>query len=194
MGMHYLQSRIVRVNSPDQFLALLAVQLSVRQPLEGGLFAFGHLWGSIPWDSTRRSARSAITSQTLQRGQTGPGLPGTLATKLWTAAIEVRLKDGHKGTKVKATIACRARSPNSLAQRPPLWGAAPHVSDSLERAPGRGLGLKADGSFHGRSNAGFREKKPHGTSLNPAACTGITGQSSGRGLCVIPMEYQSTTS
>jgi hypothetical protein len=47
---------------------------------------------------------------------------------------------------------------------------------------------------NGKSIAGFRAKNPHGSNRNPAACTGITGQSSGRGLCVTPMVYQSTTS
>lgn len=50
------------------------------------------------------------------------------------------------------------------------------------------------GCCNQRFMSGFASKKPVGTSLNPATWTGITGQSSGRGRCVIPMTYQSTTS
>lgn len=59
---------------------------------------------------------------------------------------------------------------------------------------GRGPGMPGPYRPGGKSSAGLRAKKPHGTSLKPAACTGITGQSSGRGLWVMPMEYHSTTS
>ena len=43
---------------------------------------------------TRRSARPAIHSQTLQRGRACPGEPEQLATKSWNAAAEVRLLFG----------------------------------------------------------------------------------------------------
>src|SRR5512146_1904116 len=46
----------------------------------------------------------------------------------------------------------------------------------------------------GEPRRGFRSKNPTGTREKPASCTGITGQSSGRGLCVTPSVYQSTTS
>ena len=47
---------------------------------------------------------------------------------------------------------------------------------------------------YGKSIAGFFPKNPQGSRRKPAACTGITGQSSGRGLCVTPKVYQTTTS
>ena len=50
------------------------------------------------------------------------------------------------------------------------------------------------GLVYGKSIAGLRPKNPHGTRRKPARCTGITGQSSGRGLCVMPIVYHSTTS
>ena len=50
----------------------------------------------------------------------------------------------------------------------------------------------ADGGASSR--AGFRSKKPKGVSRNPVYSTGMTGQSSGRGMWVTPNVYQSTTS
>jgi NAD(P)-dependent dehydrogenase (short-subunit alcohol dehydrogenase family) len=46
----------------------------------------------------------------------------------------------------------------------------------------------------GTSNAGFLAKKPAGRSVKPAVVALITGQSSGRGMCVTPNVYQATTS
>ena len=40
----------------------------------------------------------------------------------------------------------------------------------------------------------MREKKPAGIILKPTCVTGITGHSSGRGMCVTPIVYQTTTS
>ena len=46
----------------------------------------------------------------------------------------------------------------------------------------------------GTSSAGLRSKKPNGTRLKPEYSTGMTGQSSGRGMCVTPNECHSTMS
>src|SRR5207253_5423617 len=46
----------------------------------------------------------------------------------------------------------------------------------------------------GTSSVGLRSKNPNGTSENPAYSTGITGQSSGRGMWVTPNVCHSTTS
>ena len=46
----------------------------------------------------------------------------------------------------------------------------------------------------GRSMAGLEWKKPSGFSMKPILCTGITGQSSGRGMWVWPNVYQTTRS
>src|SRR5262245_25425800 len=46
----------------------------------------------------------------------------------------------------------------------------------------------------GASIAGFREKKPAGARRNPVGCTGMTGQSSARGMWVTPRVYQTTMS
>src|SRR5262249_34978248 len=48
--------------------------------------------------------------------------------------------------------------------------------------------------YFGTSSAGLRVKNPLGMSLNPARWTVITGHSSGRGMCVTPIVYHSTTS
>ena len=44
------------------------------------------------------------------------------------------------------------------------------------------------------SSAGLPTKNPHGSSLKPIGCTGMTGQSSGRTTWLVPNVYQSTTS
>ena len=62
------------------------------------------------------------------------------------------------------------------------------------RSPGQDFRRQASHLGRGTSRAGFREKKPVGTSLKPARWTDITGQSSGRGMCVTPIVYHSTTS
>ncbi len=49
-------------------------------------------------------------------------------------------------------------------------------------------------SYLGTSSAGFIEKKPPGIILNPTCVTGMTGHSSGLGMCVTPSVYQTTTS
>ena len=46
----------------------------------------------------------------------------------------------------------------------------------------------------GTSRAGFRSKKPTGESRKPVDSTGMTGQSSGRGMWVRPNVCQTTTS
>jgi hypothetical protein len=46
----------------------------------------------------------------------------------------------------------------------------------------------------GRSRIGLRSKKPTGRSVKPQWATGITGQSSGRGKCVIPKVCHRTMS
>src|ERR1019366_7880062 len=56
----------------------------------------------------------------------------------------------------------------------------------------RGSGRAGD--YRGRSIAGLRPKNPQGTNGKPAVWTGMTGQSSGRGLWVMPMVYHMTTS
>ena len=57
------------------------------------------------------------------------------------------------------------------------------------------LGTLAPFTIHlGTSSAGFFVKNPPGISLNPTCVTGITGHSSGRGMCVTPNVYQTTTS
>jgi hypothetical protein len=51
-------------------------------------------------------------------------LQGQLATKQSTAATEVRLRDGHEGTKTIATIAVElgsAEAPCRLRKFPTLW-------------------------------------------------------------------------
>jgi len=54
-------------------------------------------------------------------------LQGQLATKQWTAATEVRLVDGHEGTKTIATIAVELDFPDCVivlparAKFPALW-------------------------------------------------------------------------
>jgi HEAT repeat protein len=48
--------------------------------------------------------------------------------------------------------------------------------------------------YFGTSTAGFREKKLTGRSLKPASVAVMTGHSSGRGTCVIPNVYHTTTS
>src|SRR5437660_4617323 len=50
------------------------------------------------------------------------------------------------------------------------------------------------GSVGGTSSAGLRSKKPTGLSVKPMEETGITGQSSGRGMWLWPIVYQTTTS
>jgi hypothetical protein len=47
---------------------------------------------------------------------------------------------------------------------------------------------------HRRSIAGFRVKNPTGNREKPTCATGMTGQSSGRGMCVTPVLYHVTTS
>ena len=44
------------------------------------------------------------------------------------------------------------------------------------------------------SIAGLRRKKPSGLSVKPVLSTGITGQSSSRGMCCVPKECHSTQS
>src|SRR5271165_2792910 len=56
--------------------------------------------------------------------------PGTLATKHSIAATEVRLSNGHKGIKVKTTIACRAQSSSTVTKPRARY----QVSDPFERA------------------------------------------------------------
>src|SRR5262249_28929200 len=46
----------------------------------------------------------------------------------------------------------------------------------------------------GKSFAGFSAKNPCGFSRNPIYAVGITGKSSGRGICVWPKVYHNTTS
>ena len=54
-------------------------------------------------------------------------LQGQLATKQWTAATEVRLRDGHIGTKTVTTIAVELGCPDcaiaipARAKFPALW-------------------------------------------------------------------------
>src|SRR5262245_62096612 len=61
-------------------------------------------------------------------------------------------------------------------------------------APDRLDGRDRERVYFGTSSAGLREKKPAGTSLKPAWVAGITGHSSGRGMWVMPIVYQTTTS
>src|SRR5215216_5205936 len=46
----------------------------------------------------------------------------------------------------------------------------------------------------GRSRMGLRSKKPTGRRVKPQVTTGMTGQSSGRGKCVIPKVCHRTMS
>src|SRR5208283_4368061 len=63
------------------------------------------------------SARLAITKQALRRGRVDL-LQGQLATKQWTATTEVRLSDGHKGTKTVTTIAVEFGFPDCVISFP----------------------------------------------------------------------------
>jgi two-component system, LytTR family, response regulator len=49
-------------------------------------------------------------------------------------------------------------------------------------------------AYLGKSSAGFRSKKSNGRNSKLCHSTGITGQSSARTICCIPMVYQSTRS
>ena len=61
-------------------------------------------------DSARRSARSAITSQTLQREPSRSAPAEHWPPNLRTLRSKSGLIDGHKGTKCIATIACLRRA------------------------------------------------------------------------------------
>ena len=50
------------------------------------------------------------------------------------------------------------------------------------------------GRSGGTSSVGLREKNDVGTRRKPPRCAGMYGQSSGRGMCVMPSVYHSTTS
>jgi hypothetical protein len=93
---------------------------------------------------------------------------GPLATKPWTAAIEVRLNDGHQGARVKPTIACRARSPFYCARFHCPGGSqgacplAKHEAAPHARGARRGRAVGGErGAEPGRGKKGFpKGKKP----------------------------------
>jgi hypothetical protein len=60
----------------------------------------------VKYNPARGSTRDHKTNS--PTGTKQPGRPGILVTTQWIAAIEVRLIDGHKGTRKRTTIACRA--------------------------------------------------------------------------------------
>src|SRR5262245_57227532 len=69
-------------------------------------------------------------------------------------------------------------------------GSHAYAADLNKDGRARGAGRR----YFGTSKAGLREKKPAGIILNPTCVTGITGHSSGRGMCVMPIVYHTTTS
>ena len=69
------------------------------------------------------------------------------------------------------------------------WGTRPpRPARRLRPLSGSGPGLG------GTSRAGLRSKKPHGFSENETVSTGMTGQSSGRGMWWMPKTCHSTMS
>ena len=87
----------------------------------------------------------------------------------------IRATDGVESTETfmylglrKQTYAWGTRPPRAPADRP--------VAPAQWQRPGLG----------GTSRAGLRSKKPHGFSENETVSTGMTGQSSGRGMWWMP--------
>src|SRR5437773_4152874 len=98
--MHDRQFRRFGVELPLQLLALLTVQALALQPLESRFLSLRH--GILPIDFGFCQARLGWRSlHNLSGGvELGP-LQAQLATKYSNAATEVRLRDGHNGTKEK---------------------------------------------------------------------------------------------
>ena len=65
---------------------------------------------------------------------------------------------------------------------------------SLARAVDLGAAAGRVRGHLGRSRMGLRSKKPTGRRVKPQVTTGMTGQSSGRGKCVIPKVCHRTMS
>ena len=104
-------------------------------------------------------------------------------------AVQFRRRDVISIRRLMALVAVAGILSSFFAARPLLGN---QVRGVLIRPGSRGPAHGDAGT--GRSSAGLRSKNPSGRSVKPTETTGITGQSSSRGMWVPPKVYQTTRS
>ena len=126
--------------------------------------------------------------------------PDSCRPRRWArASPETRARPGS-GRRAAAARAARRTSarwsrPSAARAGRPARSSG-RCSRSARGRPRPGCGSPQQWCFGdgGTSSAGFRSKNPTGFRWNPVRSTGITGQSSVRGMWLVPNTYQSTTS
>ena len=113
VGMHNFQLRTFRLKTSLQSPAFSPAQfLPLAQSLKTGHLSLGHAIVSLFLNWAKLGSVGHHSTDSL----TGSSLAftGQLATQHWIAATEVMLCDGHEGTEVETTIACRAWTPGLI--------------------------------------------------------------------------------
>jgi hypothetical protein len=117
MEVYDRQLRRFGVKLPLQLLALLTVQAIVLQPLESGLLSVGH--GILPIVLDFARLGSVGDHFTISPAGSSRPFASQLATKYSIAATEVRLSEGHNGTKKKNDHSLPSVASLSMLHSPP---------------------------------------------------------------------------